>query len=171
MTAATSTPLARLILPFVKPALTLVGAFIVGGASGAGWWQSGADWASATWDGSAADAYYIGPWSDVSISFSELYNDTATLFVGQGDSSNHTVTFAAADPTKGLALTGGLTIAFPSNTKGDLVLDEGAYTVTGDVNLGTEAGSTASLKINDGASLSAAGTFSYSAKGVMLLVF
>ena len=161
MTNKITSMLSRLAAPFLKPTLALLATLAVGGAWAAGWWQSGTDWSSATWDGGSTDAYFIGPWSDVAMSFSELYSDTATLFVGQGDTSKHTVTFEAADSTKGLALTGGMTIAFPSNTKGDLVLNEGTYSVTGDINLGTEAGSTASLTVNDGASLSAGGNFNF----------
>lgn len=173
--------LSRLAAPFLKPAFAILAALAVGGAWGAGWWQSGSEWDSCVWDGNSSE-YFIASWADVALSFSGQRSADNNVRIGNNDyasADGHIVTFSAASESDndGLSITGslnvgengdqgilkitsgrytastGLFVSGGSSRYGSLIMDGGYLDVTGEVQFGNAENSICTNYINAGATI------------------
>ena len=166
---------------FLKPTLALLASLAVGGAWGAGWWQSGSEWNSCVWDGNSSE-YFIASWADVALSFNGQRSADNNVRIGNNDynsAAGHTVTFSAASESDndGLSITGslnvgengdqgilniksgrytastGLFVSGGDSKYGSLIMDGGYLDVTGEVQFGNAENSICTNYINAGATI------------------
>ena len=171
----------RLAAQFLKHTLAILAALAVGGAWGAGWWQSGSEWNSCVWDGNSSE-YFIASWADVALSFNGQRSADNNVRIGNNDynsATGHTVTFSAASESDndGLSITGslnvgengdqgilniksgrytastGLFVSGGDSKYGSLIMDGGYLDITGEVQFGNVENSICTNYINAGATI------------------